>query len=49
MIPIKGSHFPKHIGVYAVWLNLRYSGSLQDLEEILVERGIAVDHANLKR
>jgi len=49
MISFKGSHFPKHIILNAVYFYLRYSVSLRDLEEILAERGIVVDHATLNR
>ncbi|PHQ95146.1 MAG: IS6 family transposase [Marinosulfonomonas sp.] len=49
MVPFKGSHFPKHLILHAVYFYLRYSVSLRDLEEILAERGVVVDHATLNR
>ena len=49
MISFKGSHFAKHVILHAVYFYLRYSVSLRDLEEILAERGIVVDHATLNR
>jgi len=49
MISFKGSHFPKHVILHAVYFYLRYSVSLRDLEEILAERGVVVDHATLSR
>lgn len=49
MISFKGCHFPKHIILHAVYFYLRYSVSLRDLEEILAERGVEVDHATLSR
>lgn len=49
MISFKGSQFPKHIILHAVYFYLRYSVSLRDLEEILAERGVVVDHATLNR
>lgn len=35
--------------MYAVFFYVRYAVSYQDLEEILAERGITVDHATLNR
>jgi putative transposase len=49
MISFKGCHFPKHIILHAVFFYLRYSVSLRELEEILAERGVVVDHATLNR
>jgi len=49
MISFKGCHFPKPVILHAVYFYLRYSVSLRDLEEILAERGVAVDHATLSR
>lgn len=49
MISFKGSQFPKHIILHAVYFYLRYSVSLRDLEEILAERGVVVDHATVNR
>ncbi|NVO56648.1 IS6 family transposase [Rhodobacteraceae bacterium B1Z28] len=49
MISFKGCHFPKQAILHAVDFYLRYSVSLRDLEEILAERGVTVDHATLSR
>jgi len=49
MISFKGCQFPKHVILHAVYFYLRYSVSLRDLEEILAERGVVVDHATLNR
>jgi len=49
MISFKGCHFPKPVILHAVYFYHRYSVSLRDLEEILAERGVAVDHATLSR
>lgn len=49
MISFKGNQFPKHIILHAVYFYLRYSVSLRELEEILAERGVIVDHATLNR
>lgn len=49
MISFKGCHFPKPVILHAIYFYLRYSVSLRDLEEILAERGVIVDHATLSR
>ncbi|MCP5076375.1 MAG: IS6 family transposase [Rhodobacteraceae bacterium] len=49
MISFKGSHFPKQVILFAVYFNVRYSVSYRDLEEIMAERGVVVDHATLNR
>ncbi len=43
----KGSHCPKDVVLYAVFFYVRYAVSYLDLEEIMTERGVAVDHATL--
>jgi putative transposase len=35
--------------LYAVFFYLRYAVSYRDLEEIMEERGVAVDHGTLNR
>jgi len=49
MISFSGNHFPKDVILYAVFFYLRYAVSYRDLEEIMEERGVAVDHATLNR
>ena len=49
MISLKGCHFPKDVVLYAVFFYLRYTVSYRDLEEIMAERGVSVDHATLNR
>jgi putative transposase len=49
MISFKGAHFPKDVILYAVFFYVRYGVSYRDLEEIMEERGINVDHATLNR
>ncbi len=49
MISLKGCHFPKDAVLYAVYFYLRYTVSYRDLEEIMAERGVQVDHATLNR
>ena len=48
-IDFKGAHYPKAVIVHAVLFYVRYAVSYRDLEEILAERGVAVDHATLNR
>ena len=49
MISFKGSQFPRDVILFAVYFYLRYSVSYRDLEEILAERGVTVDHTTLNR
>ncbi len=48
-VDIKGAQFPKSDILHAVFFYLRYPVSYRDLQEILAECGIAVDHATLNR
>ena len=48
-IDFKGSHYPKNVILYAVFFYVRYAVSYRDLEEIMAERGVQVDHATLNR
>lgn len=49
MIDFKGVHYPKSVILHAVFFYLRYAVSYRDPEEILVERGVTVDHDTLNR
>lgn len=49
MIEFKGVHYPKSVILHAVFFYLRYAVSYRDLEEILADCGIMVDHATLNR
>lgn len=49
VIAFKGVHYPKSVILYAVFFYLRYAVSYRDLEEIMAERGVTVDHATLNR
>ncbi len=49
MVNFKGSQFPQDVILYAVWFYVRFSVSYRDLEEIMAERGVEVDHATLNR
>ena len=48
-IDFKGAHDPKGVILHAVFFYVRYAVSYRDLEEILAERGVKVDHATLNR
>lgn len=49
MLDFKGTHYPKSVILHAVFFYVRYAVSYRDLEEILAERGVRVDHATLNR
>lgn len=49
MISFKGVQFPRSVILYAVFFYVRYAVSYRDLEEIMEERGVIVDHATLNR
>jgi putative transposase len=49
MISFKGAYFPEDVILYAVFFYVRYGVSYRDLEEIIEERGVNVDHATLNR
>jgi len=49
MVNFKGAHYPKSVILFAVFFYLRYPVSYRDLEEIMQERGVGVDHATLNR
>lgn len=49
MISFKGAQFPKEVTLFAVFLYVRYTVSYRDLEEIMAERGVTVDHATFNR
>ncbi len=48
-VDFKGAHFPKSVILHAVFFYVRYPVSYRDLQEILAERGVSVDHAILNR
>jgi|TARA_Y100001951_G_scaffold85257_1_gene75085 putative transposase len=49
MVDFKGSQFPKDVILCAVWFYVRFAVPYRDLEEIMAERGVEVDHATLNR
>jgi len=49
VIDFKGVHYPKSVILHAVFFYVRYGVSYRDLEEILAERGVSVEHATLNR
>lgn len=46
-VDFKGVHFPKSVILHAVFFYVRYLVTYRDLQEILAERGVSVDHATL--
>ena len=49
MLAFKGAQFPRDVVLFAVFSYVRYTVSYRDLEEIMAERGVTVDHATLNR
>src|SRR3954452_11713052 len=49
MSPYHGFRFPPEIIQHAVWLYLRFTLSLRDVEELLAERSIDVSHETIRR
>ena len=49
MVSFKGAQFPRDVILHAVFFYVRYAVSYRDLEEILAERGVHVDHATRNR
>jgi len=49
MISFKGCHFPKDIILMAMRWYSAYPLSYRNVEELLEERGISVDHATVNR
>ena len=46
--PYHGFRFPRLIIQHAVWLYLRFTLSLRDVEELLAERGIVVTYETIR-
>ena len=44
-----GYRFPPEIIQHAIWLYLRFTLSLRDVEELLAERGVDVSHETIRR
>jgi transposase-like protein len=44
-----GYRFPPQIIQQAIWLYLRFTLSLRDVEDLLAERGIAVSYETVRR
>jgi putative transposase len=49
MIDFKGAQYPKSVILYAVFFYVRYGVSYRDLQEIMADRGVIVDHSTLNR
>ena len=48
-ISYDGYRFPPQIIHQAIWLYLRFTLSLRDVEDLLAERGIAVSYETVRR
>jgi len=48
-ISYSGYRFPPEIIHQAIWLNLRFTLSLRDVEDLLAERGVAVAYETVRR
>ena len=49
MIDFKGSHFEKDLSLWGVRWSVAYPISYRQLEELMGERGVSVDHSTLNR
>jgi putative transposase len=49
VISFKGSHFPKEVIMQSIRWYTSYSLSYRDVEELLEERGVELDHATVNR
>jgi putative transposase len=49
MVSFKGAHFAKDIILTCVWWYVAYPLSSRQIEELMQERGVAVDHATINR
>lgn len=49
MVSSKGAQFPKEVILFVMFFYVCYTISYRDLEEIMAERGVEVDHATLNR
>ncbi len=48
-ISFKGKHFPKSVVLTCIRWYLSYKLSLRDLEEMMAERGVELDHSTIHR
>jgi putative transposase len=48
-VSFKGAHFPKDIILMGVRWYVAYPLSYRHVEELMEERGVAVDHATIQR
>ncbi|EXD72320.1 transposase tnpIS15 domain protein, partial [Acinetobacter baumannii 947299] len=49
MNPLKGRHFQRDIILWAVRWYCKYGISYRELQEMLAERGVNVDHSTIYR
>jgi putative transposase len=48
-ISYRGYRFPPEILFQAIWLYLRFTLSLRDVEDLLAERGVALSYETVRR
>ena len=48
-ISYAGYRFPPEVIHQAIWLYLRFTLSLRDVEDLLAERGVAVSYETVRR
>ena len=46
--PYRGHRFPPEIIAHAVWLYFRFYRSFRDVQDLLAERGIIVNHETIR-
>ena len=49
LISYSGYRFPRDVIQRAVWMYLRFTLSLRDVEDLLAERGIVVSYETIRR
>ena len=49
LISFSGAQFPKEVMLFAVFFYVRCGASYRDVEELMEDRGVNVDHATLNR
>ena len=49
MVSFRGAQFHRDVTLHAVFIYVRFAVSYRDLEEILAEPGVHVDHPTLTR
>ena len=47
-LSFKRHRFPREVILHAVWLYFRFTMSLRDVEELVVERGVEVSYETIR-